>query len=116
MMPMMMTMTWTICFARPSIGSMLTRYSTRMTTRNVIRTPIKTDILPSRVDQFYPRGITKQLAKQESCLPGDCYHGSAAALRFCLRWAVLALHHFLQQLHLAACVEIVRPVSERTDD
>ena len=41
---MMMTMMRTICFARPSSGSMLIRYSTRMMTRNVIRIPMSIDM------------------------------------------------------------------------
>ena len=43
-MPMMMTITRTICFARPSSGSMLMRYRTRMITRNVMRMPMRTDM------------------------------------------------------------------------
>ena len=40
-MPMMITITVTICFARPSIGRRLTRYNTSMTTTNVMRAPIR---------------------------------------------------------------------------
>src|ERR1700736_5630280 len=43
-MPMMITMTRTICLARPSIGSRLTRYRTRMTTMNVMRMLMSNDM------------------------------------------------------------------------
>src|SRR6266550_4387074 len=40
---MMMTMMRTICLARPSIGSRLMRYKTRMMTRNVTSTLINSE-------------------------------------------------------------------------